>query len=109
MFAETAVAETVDEELAATEGLEERLVFVVEEVEAAVAVLAFLDRADGCRCGSLLPRARAARPIPLEHHAGRVRHRYRLPQCIRARARARTTSTVHRRKDVHRCSESSLG
>lgn len=44
MFAQRAVAEAVDEELAATENLEERLILIVEQVEAAIAMLAFFDR-----------------------------------------------------------------
>src|SRR6185436_16881506 len=43
VVSETAVAEAVDEELAATEDLEERLIVVIEEVEAAVAMVVFLD------------------------------------------------------------------
>jgi hypothetical protein len=43
MLAQRAVAKAVDEELAATEDLEERLIVVIEEVEAAVAMVTFLD------------------------------------------------------------------
>jgi hypothetical protein len=44
VLAERTVAEAVDEELASTEDFEEGLVVVVEEVEAAVAMLALLKR-----------------------------------------------------------------
>jgi hypothetical protein len=44
VLAKRTVAEAVDEELATAEHLEKRLILIVEEVEAAIAVLAFFDR-----------------------------------------------------------------
>jgi hypothetical protein len=43
VLAQRTVAEALDEELSAAEHLEKRLIIVVEEVEAAIAVLAFFD------------------------------------------------------------------
>lgn len=44
MLAQRTVAETLDQELAAAEDLEERLIVIVEEVEAAIVVLVLFDR-----------------------------------------------------------------
>ena len=43
MLTKGTVAKAVDEELAAAEHLEQRLIIVVEEVEAAIVVLALFD------------------------------------------------------------------
>lgn len=58
MFAETAVAEALDEELTATKDFEELLIVVVEEVEATVVVLTLLDGV-----GDLRQRPQARRGI----------------------------------------------
>src|ERR1043165_1340758 len=49
MLAQRAVAKAVDEELAATEDLEQRLIVIVEEVEAAIVMLALFDRVGDLR------------------------------------------------------------